>query len=118
MAPPFSSTANPKQTNASSRSYPRHRTGDGSRGRRQDRRAADRGSPAIRTTACSGPDLRVMVDRLDQDLTTWRCDTAALRGYLGHRNIQHTLRHTELAPGRFKDFWRDWRAKFDAIQTS
>ena len=25
---------------------------------------------------------------------------------LGHRNIQHTVRYTELAPDRFKDFWR------------
>jgi integrase len=28
------------------------------------------------------------------------------RAYLGHRNIQHTVRYTELAPDRFKDFWR------------
>jgi hypothetical protein len=27
--------------------------------------------------------------------------------YLGHRNIQHSVRYTELAPDRFKDFWRD-----------
>ena len=34
-------------------------------------------------------------------------DTRALQHYLGHRNIQHTVRYTELAPDRFKDFWRD-----------
>jgi integrase len=34
-------------------------------------------------------------------------DTRALQAYLGHRNIQHTVRYTELAPGRFKAFWRD-----------
>jgi site-specific recombinase XerD len=34
-------------------------------------------------------------------------DTRALRAYLGHRNIQHAVRYTELAPDRFKDFWRD-----------
>jgi integrase len=34
-------------------------------------------------------------------------DTRALQAYLGHRNIQHTVRYTELAPGRFKGFWRD-----------
>lgn len=34
-------------------------------------------------------------------------DTRAIQHYLGHRNIQHTARYTELAPGRFKDFWRD-----------
>lgn len=28
------------------------------------------------------------------------------RLYLGHKNIQHTVRYTELAPDRFKDFWR------------
>ena len=33
-------------------------------------------------------------------------DTRALQGYLGHRNIQHTVRYTELWPDRFKDFWR------------
>jgi site-specific recombinase XerD len=34
-------------------------------------------------------------------------DTRALQAYLGHRNIQHTVRYTELSPMRFKDFWRD-----------
>ena len=34
-------------------------------------------------------------------------DTRALQAYLGHRNIQHTVRYTELAPDRFKKFWRD-----------
>jgi type 1 fimbriae regulatory protein FimB/type 1 fimbriae regulatory protein FimE len=33
-------------------------------------------------------------------------DTRALQAYLGHRNIQHTVRYTELAPTRFKNFWR------------
>lgn len=34
-------------------------------------------------------------------------DTRAIQLYLGHRNIQHTVRYTELTAGRFKDFWRD-----------
>jgi integrase len=34
-------------------------------------------------------------------------DTRSLQAYLGHRNIQHTVRYTELAPDRFKNFWRD-----------
>jgi type 1 fimbriae regulatory protein FimB/type 1 fimbriae regulatory protein FimE len=34
-------------------------------------------------------------------------DTRALQAYLGHRNIQHTVRYTELAPTRFKNFWRE-----------
>jgi type 1 fimbriae regulatory protein FimB/type 1 fimbriae regulatory protein FimE len=33
-------------------------------------------------------------------------DTRALQAWLGHRNIQHTVRYTELAPDRFRDFWR------------
>ena len=39
-------------------------------------------------------------------------DTRALQHYLGHKNIQHTVRYTELSPDRFRDFWRDcvdWR---------
>src|SRR5690348_13405577 len=34
-------------------------------------------------------------------------DTRAIQLYLGHKNIQHTVRYTELAPQRFKDFWKD-----------
>ncbi len=34
-------------------------------------------------------------------------DTRAIQLYLGHKNIQHTVRYTELAIGRFKDFWAD-----------
>jgi type 1 fimbriae regulatory protein FimB/type 1 fimbriae regulatory protein FimE len=33
-------------------------------------------------------------------------DTRALQAYLGHKNIQHTVRYTELSPTRFRDFWR------------
>ena len=34
-------------------------------------------------------------------------DTRAIQHYLGHKNIQHTVRYTELAPNRFKGFWKD-----------
>lgn len=34
-------------------------------------------------------------------------DTRAIQHYLGHRNICHTVRYTELSPDRFKDFWQD-----------
>jgi integrase len=34
-------------------------------------------------------------------------DTRALQAWLGHRNIQHTVRYTELSPARFRDFWKD-----------
>ncbi|MCG2633006.1 tyrosine-type recombinase/integrase [Bradyrhizobium sp. WYCCWR 13023] len=33
-------------------------------------------------------------------------DTRAVQAYLGHKNIQHTVRYTELSHTRFKDFWR------------
>jgi len=34
-------------------------------------------------------------------------DTRSLQAYLGHKNIQHTVRYTEMSATRFKDFWRD-----------
>lgn len=34
-------------------------------------------------------------------------DTRAIQHYLGHKNIQHTVRYTEMAPDRFKSFWKD-----------
>ena len=34
-------------------------------------------------------------------------DTRAIQHYLGHKNIKHTVRYTELAPDKFKNFWRD-----------
>jgi type 1 fimbriae regulatory protein FimB/type 1 fimbriae regulatory protein FimE len=34
-------------------------------------------------------------------------DTRALQHYLGHKNIQHTVRYTELSADRFKSFWED-----------
>ena len=33
-------------------------------------------------------------------------DTRAIQEWLGHRNIQHTTRYTELTTKRFKDFWQ------------
>jgi type 1 fimbriae regulatory protein FimB/type 1 fimbriae regulatory protein FimE len=34
-------------------------------------------------------------------------DTRAIQLYLGHRQIQHTVRYTQLASGRFDGFWKD-----------
>ena len=34
-------------------------------------------------------------------------DTRAIQMYMGHSNIQHTCRYTELAAGRFNGFWND-----------
>jgi len=32
-------------------------------------------------------------------------DTRSIQDWLGHRSIQYTVRYTELAPTRFRDFW-------------
>jgi len=34
-------------------------------------------------------------------------DTRAIQDYLGHKNIQHTVRYTAMAPHRFESFWDD-----------
>jgi site-specific recombinase XerD len=34
-------------------------------------------------------------------------DTRTVQAYLGHRDIRHTVRYTDLAPGRFRNFWSD-----------
>jgi integrase len=34
-------------------------------------------------------------------------DTRSIQHYLGHKNIQHTVRYTELASDRFNSFWKD-----------
>ena len=34
-------------------------------------------------------------------------DTRAIQQYLGHKNITHTVRYTELASQRFNSFWSD-----------
>ncbi|MBF0496692.1 MAG: tyrosine-type recombinase/integrase, partial [Deltaproteobacteria bacterium] len=34
-------------------------------------------------------------------------DTRSIQHYLGHKNIQHTVRYTELSANRFNSFWTD-----------
>jgi type 1 fimbriae regulatory protein FimB/type 1 fimbriae regulatory protein FimE len=34
-------------------------------------------------------------------------DTRSIQGYLGHKDIRHTVRYTELSLTRFKNFWPD-----------
>jgi hypothetical protein len=54
----------------------------------------------------------VLVTKLDRlgrsrrELRTHWQRRRVLPVYLGHKNIQHTVRYTELSPDRFKDFWR------------
>ena len=33
-------------------------------------------------------------------------DTCAIQHYLGHKNIQHTVRYTAANPARFERLWR------------
>jgi type 1 fimbriae regulatory protein FimB/type 1 fimbriae regulatory protein FimE len=34
-------------------------------------------------------------------------DTRALQLYLGHRDIRHSVRYSELSSAAFNDFWKD-----------
>jgi type 1 fimbriae regulatory protein FimB/type 1 fimbriae regulatory protein FimE len=34
-------------------------------------------------------------------------DTRAIQQYLGHKNITHTVRYTELSAERYSGFWPD-----------
>jgi len=34
-------------------------------------------------------------------------DTRIIQHYLGHKNIQYTVRYTEIVPARFKGLWKD-----------
>ena len=34
-------------------------------------------------------------------------DIRSIQHYLGHKNIQHTVRYTEISPIKFKNFWKD-----------
>ena len=37
----------------------------------------------------------------------WPTTARALQQYLGHKNIQRTVRYTELAADRFKSLWEN-----------
>ncbi len=34
-------------------------------------------------------------------------DTRSIQDYLGHKNIHHTVRYTQMSPQRFENFWTD-----------
>jgi Phage integrase family len=63
-------------------------------------RRAKNGSPSVHPV--QGDEIRAL-RRLHREQGH---DTRALQAWLGHKNIQHTVRSTELAPDRFKNFWR------------
>jgi integrase len=63
-------------------------------------------TPATADTCATGGQLHMLRHACGYALADKGHDTRALQAYLGHRNIQHTVRYTELSPTRFKDFWR------------
>jgi site-specific recombinase XerD len=68
------------------------------------------GIPAVFQLANQGTDTRTLQGYLGHRNIqhTVRAPTRApCRRTLGHRNIQHTVRYTELSPTRFKNLWRD-----------
>jgi integrase len=81
---------------------------------------SERGSPfstagfyklVVRAGAMSNLGIKVHPHMLRHaagfELANRGTDTRTLQDYLGHRNIQHTVRYTELTPHRFKDLWSD-----------
>jgi type 1 fimbriae regulatory protein FimB/type 1 fimbriae regulatory protein FimE len=107
--------------------------GDELRGLRKVQRfqaEGGRGSPFVFTSERGGPmtdsNVRKLIARLGEAaklpfpvhphqlrhacgyaLANAGHDTRALQHWLGHKNITHTVRYTELSPDRFKDFWRE-----------
>ncbi len=51
--------------------------------------------------------MQPMLRLYEDALSTGAAVSLPLQAYLGHKNIQHTMRYTELSPTRFKDFCRD-----------
>ena len=43
-------------------------------------------------------------------------DTRSVQHYMGHKNIQHTVRYTELASDRFESFWKAEPREVTSIQ--
>ena len=60
------------------------------------------GSLRILKSMASVAEIKAPVSSSSPTMVT----TQALQHYLGHKNIQHTVRYTDMAPDRFKDFWR------------
>jgi len=55
---------------------------------------------------CHSRSIRTLRHACGYALANAGHNTRALQAWLGHRNIQHTVRYTELALDRFRNFWR------------
>jgi hypothetical protein len=62
---------------------------------------------AAATRTCRSVDARRGPAATGFKLANQGVDTRSLQHYLGHKNIQHTVRYSELSPDRFRDFWKD-----------
>ena len=62
--------------------------------------------PALRAVPMNDPH-RIIKAFINEHAAIFGHDTRALQAWLGHKNIQNTVRYTQLSPQRFKDFWRD-----------
>jgi integrase len=80
--------------------------GDELRGLRRLQREQEPRSPFVFTSERGAAHPHMLRHACGYALANRGHDTRALHAYLGHRNIQHTVRYSELAPTRFKDFWR------------
>jgi integrase len=81
--------------------------GDELRALRRLQREQTPSSPFVFTSERGAPFTHMLRDACGFALANKGHDTRALQGYLGHRNIQHTVKYTELSPDRFRNFWRD-----------
>jgi hypothetical protein len=61
--------------------------------------------PIVGQLIAGGMAQHVRVDR-ERELSGFS-EPRSLQHYMGHKNIMHTVRYTEMAPDRFKNFWKD-----------
>src|SRR5215471_19827145 len=60
---------------------------------------------SARPQNCRSPSTHTCFDMRAGSSWPMMATIPALQHYLGHKNIQHTVRYTELTPDRFRDFW-------------
>ncbi len=66
----------------------------------------DRAKPHVTRLKNGDPSVHPHIFRhaTGYQLASAGTDTRAIQGYMGHKNIQHTVRYRQLNPDRFKDF--------------
>ena len=69
------------------------------------RRMVTRLGPAAKMPFCIHPHM--LRHSTGFRLANQGVDNRSLQHYLGHKNIQHTVRYSELSPDRFRNFWQD-----------